>query len=93
MTDTELLEAVKDQIGITGSYHDKTLMGYIRDVKDFLSSAGVKRSILESDAAIGAICRGVSDLWYCGTGDAKFSTYFMQRAIQLCYRKEGADDG
>lgn len=93
MTDTEILEAIKDRLGITGSYQDKTLEGYILDVKAFLSDAGVKKSILESDAALGAISRGVSDLWNYGAGNAEFSTYFMQRAIQLCYRKEGADDG
>ncbi len=92
MTGAEILEAVKDRLGITGSYQDKTLEGYILDVKAFLSDAGVKKDVIESDAALGAISRGVSDLWNYGAGNAEFSTYFMQRAIQLCYKKEDVGD-
>lgn len=93
MIDTEILEAVKVRLGVTGSYQDETLKGYILDVKAFLLDAGVEKGVIESDAAIGVISRGVSDLWNYGAGDAEFSTYFMQRAVQLCYRKEGADGG
>lgn len=93
MTDAEILAAVKDRRGITGTYHDRTIEGYILDTKAYLLDAGVKKEILESDAALGVIFRGVSDLWDYGTGDVKFSTYFMQRAMQLCYKKEGIESG
>lgn len=93
MTDAEILEAVKNRLGITGTYQDKALEGYILDVKSFLEDAGVKKNVLVSEAALGAISRGVSDLWNYGAGNAEFSTYFMQRAAQLCYKQEGVENG
>lgn len=75
-----LLEAVKVRLAIVGNEHDGLLLGYIDDTKEFLLSAGVHFSILDSDKAIGVIARGVSDQW---TGDGAFSEIFKQRAIQL----------
>lgn len=75
-----LLEAVKVRLAIVGNEHDGLLLGYIDDTKEFLLSAGVHFSILDSDKAIGVIARGASDQW---TGDGKFSEIFKQRVIQL----------
>ena len=83
MTDVELLAAVKSGLGITGTYQDVTLNLYIADVKYYLISAGVKSEIVNSDKSVGAIIRGVADLWHYGTGEGKFSEYFYQRVIQL----------
>lgn len=78
----ELLDKVKVALGIRGNYQDDTLIEYINEVKAFLTDAGVK----EENMTVGIISRGVSDLWNYGSGDANFSQYFMQRAIQLAYK-------
>ena len=85
MTDAELLTEVKKRIGITGTYQDDTISGHIQDVKDFMLDAGVSNTTMESKKIIGAVTRGVSDLWDYGSGDGEFPTYFMQRVAQLCY--------
>lgn len=83
MTKAEILAKVKKGLGITTSYQDDTLTVYIDDVIAFISSAGVSAEIATSEAAVGCILRGVTDLWNYNGGDAKFSEYFKQRVIQL----------
>ena len=89
ITDAELLEKVKIALGITGNYQDDTLNIYIGDVKGYMKAAGVNEIVLNSSASVGAISRGVADLWNYGVGDAEFSTYFMQRVTQLAYERGG----
>lgn len=86
MTDMELLEHIKDGLGITGYYQDKTLLVYLKEVKEYLLDAGVRPEVVNSSASVGVIMRGVSDLWNYGSGNAKLSEYFIQRAIQLSYK-------
>lgn len=81
MTDSELLEDVKEMLGVTGTYQDKKVQLFINDVKAFMKDAGVKN--FESKEAVGCIFHGVSDLWYYGAGTAKLSEYVKQRVIQL----------
>lgn len=83
MTDTELLEKVKKAIGVGGTYHDETLMIYIDEVKEYMLAAGVNKNIVNGRKALGAICRGVLDLWNYGSGNTTLSNYFIQRVIQL----------
>ncbi|MGA4517413.1 carcinine hydrolase/isopenicillin-N N-acyltransferase family protein [Solibacillus silvestris] len=83
MTDAELLAKVKNGIGITGTFQDATLQIYIDEVKAFMKSAGVKEEVIESDASVGCIMRGVADLWNYGAGNARLSDYFKMRLIQL----------
>ncbi len=83
ITKEQQLEDVKAALGITGEYQDKTLLIYINEVKEYLKSAGVSDAKIESEKSVGVITRGVSDLWNYGSGGAKFSEYFIQRAIQL----------
>lgn len=77
----DILEEVKKRLGVTGTYHDETLNGFITDTKAYLTSAGV--SDVESDDCIGVIARGAADLWNMGSGEGKFSSLFYERAIQL----------
>lgn len=77
-----MLEDVKICLGITGNYQDGTINGYIEEVKAFLVDAGVKPDAITT----GVVVRGVSDLWNYGSGDGKFSDYFMQRAGQLSFK-------
>lgn len=86
MTDAELLTEVKKRIGITGDYQDDTLTGHIQDVKDFMQDAGVSEEVMQTTKIIGAVTRGVSDLWDYGSGNAEFSPYFFQRVTQLVYK-------
>ena len=87
MTDTELLQAVKDRLLITGEFHDGALKGYIQDVKDYLLDSGVKEGVVNDKVSVGVITRGVSDLWNYGAGNGEFSKIFYERAIQLCYKE------
>ena len=76
------LPTVKSALGITGSYMDNTLTAWINETVAFLTEAGVS----EANITSGLVARGVADLWQYGSGDGKFSTYFMQRATQLSYK-------
>lgn len=89
MTEAEILESVKNGLGITGTYQDETLKLYIQEIKDYMKSAGVSAETINGVASVGAIIRGVADLWNYGAGDAKLSEYFVQRIIQLRGAKNG----
>ena len=82
-----MLEKVKTMLGITGTYQDGTIQGYIDEVKQFLLDGGVDASIVNADTSAGIIARGVADLWNYGSGEGKLSVYFMQRATQLALKK------
>ncbi len=78
-----LVDEIKTRLGITGTYHDALITAYADDVKAYLLDAGVSKSVIDSDASVGVISRGVADLWNYGAGDGKFSDVFYQRVIQL----------
>ena len=88
ISDAEMLEKVKNALGITGTYQDDTVSEYINEVIEFLLDAGVADANITS----GIVARGVSDLWSYGSGNGKLSQYFMQRAAQLSY-KGGVSSG
>lgn len=82
---TTILEDVKSNLGITGTYQNTTIQGWIDEVKQFLLDGGIAESVVNSIKAKGVISRGVADLWNYGAGDGKLSSYFYQRATQLSY--------
>lgn len=77
------VESVKKALNLTGNYQDETIQEYIDEVEAFLLDAGV----ISSNITPGIVSRGVSDLWNYGAGEGKLSTYFIQRASQLSYKK------
>lgn len=81
-----MLEKVKQYLGITGTYQDATIQGYIDEVKQFLIDGGVDKKIVDADTSVGIITRGVADLWNYGSGGTSFSPYFLQRATQLAFK-------
>lgn len=85
--DFDILSRVKTSLGITGEFQDETIKGYIEDVKEFLLDAGVRPTIVNAETSAGVITRGVADLWNYGSGNAEFSPYFRQRAIQLTFKE------
>ncbi len=85
----DILARVKTGLGITGDFQDETLQGYIDEVKAFLLDAGVAPDVVEAENSAGAITRGVADLWNYRAGEAAFSPYFLQRAVQLSYKDRG----
>lgn len=91
-----MLEKVKTMLGITGTYQDNTIQGYIDEVKQFLLDGGVDKEIVEEETSVGIIARGVADLWNYGSGGTSLSPYFIQRAVQLSYKvktnKEAEED-
>ena len=83
-----LLEKIKEMLGITGNYHDALLQNYIDEVKQYLLDGGVQSEVVESTASTGAIAKGVIDLWDYGSGNGKLSPYFKERAIQLAMKSK-----
>lgn len=79
MTVEEQLEKVKQSLNITGNHLDNTLMIFLEDVRLYITDAGVKACVVDSELATGCICKGVSDLYING----KLSDYFYQRTAQL----------
>lgn len=74
-----LLEEIKNRMLISGDFHNAILLSYIEDIKQYLISAGVDKTVVNSKKAIGCIARGVNDLF----NQNEFSDFFKQRAIQL----------
>ena len=93
LNEEQRLQRVKNALGVTGDYQDDTLKEYIYDVMDMLQDAGVRAAVVESDKAVGAISRGVSDLWNLGAGGGALSPVFFQRVIQLAYKPEKEASG
>lgn len=85
MTDAELLTKIKSALSITGDFQDETLKIYIESAKSFMTSAGVKDSVLISEASVGCILQGVTDIWVEKRAD--FSNIFKQRVIQLALKE------
>lgn len=90
---TVLVDKIKTRLGVTGSYHDALILAYADDVKAFMHSAGVSIELLDDDRSVGAISRGVADLWNMGSGNGAFSQVFYQRVSQLVLLKDGIEEG
>lgn len=88
-----LLEKIKEMLGITGNYHDALLQNYIDEVKQYLLDGGVQSEVVESTASAGTIAKGVIDLWDYGSGNGKLSPYFKERAIQLAMKRKSSGGG
>ena len=89
LTAEERLAKVKTALGISGDYQNETISLYINEVIEELISAGVKKEIAESAAAVGCIACGVNDLWNFTSGGVKHSEYFNRRLIQLSMKEVG----
>lgn len=46
MTEDEQLKEVKNSLGVTGNYQDARLLGYLREIKQYLTDAGVPKENL-----------------------------------------------
>ena len=84
---SDILNGVKNALNVTGTFQDDTISGYIAEVMDYMSGAGVSDAIIS--ASVGTIARGVSDLWDNDGGNVKLSPYFMNRVTQLALRSTG----
>ena len=92
LTAEQRLAIVKTALGINGTnYQDATLQVYIDEVIAEMISAGVRKEVAESAAAVGCIAVGVNDLWTYSSGGVKHSEYFTRRLIQLTMQGGGAD--
>lgn len=83
----EILAGVKNALNVTGTFQDATITGYIVEVMDYMTGAGVSDAIIS--ASVGTIARGVSDLWDNDGGNVRLSPYFMNRVSQLVLRSTG----
>ena len=87
MANAAMLTAVKNALGVTGTFTDTTISVYIDEVVDYMHGAGVSAAVIA--ASPGVIARGVSDLWDNDGGNVKFSPYFHERVTQLALRSGG----
>lgn len=86
MTVQEMSIKIAELLQYTGDNPFLTVLpAYITQAQFVLRNAGVKDSVVESEKAVGAICRGVLDLWNFSAGDGKFSQSFFQMVEQLKY--------
>jgi hypothetical protein len=83
---SEILEGVKERLSESGEFAeiDATISGYIEDVMDYMSGAGVSDEMIASH--IGCIARGVDDLYCNNSGVTDFSPAFKNQVAQLAYR-------
>ncbi|WP_458397876.1 hypothetical protein [Anaerotignum sp.] len=94
MADTfDMLTSVKQALNITGTYQDNALQQYIDEINEYLVSAGVPATLINSKVSAGTVTRGVSDLWNYGAGEGKLSPYFYERVIQLALVNGGGNNG
>lgn len=92
MAEFDILTTVKNALGLQGNnYFDDTLNIYIEEVKQYLISGGCSQETVNKQSSAGVIARGVADLWNYGSGNAEFSPYFKERAIQLCSKAVAED--
>ncbi len=93
MTDAELLTKIKHGLGVTGDFQNDTLSVYIDEVKGFMKEAGIEEAVIQSEAAVGCVARGVADLWNYGSGNTSLSEYFKMRVLQLRKIKPAETEG
>ncbi len=88
MAEVNLLEKVKSWMGFSGNnYQDERLKGYIEEVKQYLLDGGASQEIVDAPTSAGVIAIGVSDLFY----EKALSSYFKERATQVCLKKVKKD--
>lgn len=82
----EILAGVKDRLSESGEFAeiDATLSGFIEDVMDYMSGAGVSDDMIASH--VGCIARGVDDMYCNNSGVTDFSPAFKNMVAQLAYR-------
>lgn len=80
MADTAMLESVKKALGVSGTFMNDTLTGYIDNVTAYMSRAGVSADLIAESAYV--VARGVNDIWN-NDGTAKFSPLFRDLVTQL----------
>ena len=86
MADAATITAVKNALGITGTFMDNTIAIYIDEVTDYMRTAGVSDAIINTSN--GVVARGVSDLWNNQSGTSKLSPYFYDRVTQLAIKSK-----
>lgn len=86
MADAATITAVKNALGITGTFMDSTIAIYIDEVTDYMRTAGVSDDTIST--TYGVVARGVSDLWNNQSGSGKLSPYFYDRVTQLAIKSK-----
>lgn len=83
MTREDQLNACKRSMNITGTYQDAPIGILLDEVRQLLVDAGASEELVDSEEAIGTICRAVDDLF----NYRKLSEYAHMRIINLACRK------
>lgn len=80
MATQAMLASVKSALGITGTFMDATVSGYIDTVTAYMSRAGVSDASIANSAFV--VARGVNDIWN-NNGAVAFSPLFRDLVSQL----------
>lgn len=86
-----MLEKVKKNLGITGTFQDDRIQGWIDEIKQLMIDGGIPSSIVNDIKSAGVIAKGIDDVYFQKTD---LSKYFWQRATQLaCKDEETSEEG
>jgi len=77
LTDAELLQKVKEGLGLGTGYQNPVLMPKVLAVKQYMLGAGITPEKFESELGIATLTVGVNDLWNLTPGEVTFSDAFM----------------
>lgn len=77
LTNDELLQKVKEGLGLGGSYQNPTLLPKVLAVKGHMLNTGITLKQMESELGIATLTIGVNDLWNLTPGEVKFSDAYL----------------
>jgi len=85
MTTAELVAEVKTALNIQAATteFDDVIEQKVLVVVDYIQQAGVSAAQLDTDAGVGVIVLGATDLWGLEAGEVRFSPAFYALATQL----------
>lgn len=84
-----MLEKVKKNLGITGTFQDDIIQGWIDEIKQLMIDGGIPSSIVNDIKSAGVIAKGIDDVYFQKTD---LSKYFWQRATQLALKDEESSE-
>lgn len=84
-----MLEKVKKNLGITGTFQDDMVQGWIDEIKQLMIDGGIPSSIVNNEKSAGVIAKGIDDVYFQKTD---LSNYFWQRATQLAFKEEESSE-
>jgi len=83
LSQSELLEKVKQGLSIVDTFNDAQLTIKVMAVKQYCINGGVSETVLDTELGYALITLGVTDIWNLASGEVKFSGAFNMILTQL----------